>query len=219
MEIRDRLIELGDDGYREFTSKLIPGCDTIIGVRMPVLRSLSKEIMKGDWRAFLSEPGPYCHEEKLLMSLVIVNAKMCMDERLAYLERFIPHIDNWAVCDSLTVKRDEGEMLWNFSLRFFDRPGEYEKRFAAIMMMKFIDDEHIDRVLTELVRVKHEGYYLRMGVAWALSFCYITYPEKTLKAMNESDLDRFTFNKTLQKITESLKIDKETKRFIKSLKR
>lgn len=221
MEIRDRLIALSDEGYREFTAKLIPGCDTIIGVRMPALRAISKEIIRGDWRAFLAEPGPYRHEEKILMSLVISNAIMDMDERLAHLERFVPLIDNWAVCDSIIIKRDkdEMEMLWNFALRYFDRPGEYEKRFAAVMMMRFIDDDHIDRVLRELTHVRHDGYYLRMGVAWALSFCYIAYPERTLKAMEEGDLDTFTYNKTLQKITESLKVDKDTKRFIRSLKR
>ena len=221
MEIRNRLNGLCDEGYREFTLKLIPGCKTIIGVRMPILRSISKEIMKGDWRGFLSEPGPYCHEEKILMSLVISNAKMDMSERLEHLERFIPLIDNWAVCDSVIIKREEKEMdmLWNFILPYFDRPGEYEKRFAAVTMMRFIDDRHIERVLYELVHVKHGGYYLKMGVAWALSFCYIAYPERTLKAMNMGELDTFTYNKTLQKITESLKVDKETKRFIRSLKR
>ena len=221
MSIRDRLIGSSEDGYREFSSKLTPGCDSILGVRMPIIRSICKELIKGDWRSYLSEPGPYYHEEKILRGLVIANAKMDIDERLAHLERHIPLIDNWAVCDSLVFKLDDKgmEALWNFTLPYFDRPGEYEKRFAAVTMMRFIDDAHIDRILSELVRVRHDGYYLRMGVAWALSFCYIAYPEKTLEAMDKGDMDTFTYNKTLQKITESLKVDKETKRFIKSLKR
>lgn len=210
-----------DEGYREFSSKLTPGCETIIGVRMPTLRKISKEIIKGDWRSFLSEPGPYCHEEKILMGLVIANAKMDMDERLAHLERYVPLIDNWAVCDSLSIKCEgnDMEMLWNFALPYFDRPGEYEKRFAVVTMMKFIDDDHIERILYELNRVKHDGYYLKMGVAWALSFCYIRFPERTLEMLRTCDLDDFTYNKTLQKIIESLRVDEGTKEMIKGLRR
>lgn len=221
MEIRKRLILESDPKYREFSSKLTPGCDTILGVRMPILRKISKEIVSEDWRRFLSEPGPYVHEEKILRGLVIANAKMDMEERLAHLAEFIPHIDNWAVCDSMVIKRGKKDMdmLWNFILPYFDRPGEFEKRFAVVTMLRFLDDEHIDRVLYELNRVKHEGYYLKMGVAWALSFCYIHYPDKTLTMLKDCDLDDFTYNKTLQKIVESLRVDDDTKRMIRGLKR
>lgn len=221
MEIRKRLIAESDETYRIFSSKLTPGCDSIIGVRMPTLRRISKEIISGDWRRFLSEPGPYCQEEKILMGLVIANAEMDMDERLAHLERYVPLIDNWAVCDSLIIKRgkEEMDMLWNFALPYLDRPGEYEKRFAVVTMMRFIDDDHIDRILYELNRVEHEGYYLKMGVAWALSFCYIRYPERTLEMLKGCDLDDFTYNKTLQKIVESLRVDEETRVMIKGLRR
>lgn len=221
MEIRERLIAESDEGFREFSSKLTPGCDTIIGVRMPTLRRISKEIVSGDWRAFLSEPGPYCHEEKILMGLVIANARMDMRERLEHLERFVPLIDNWAVCDSLSIRRgkEEMDMLWHFSLPYLDRPGEFEKRFAVVTMMRFIDEDHIDRILYELNRVRHDGYYLKMGVAWALSFCYISFPEKTLEMLRNCDLDDFTYNKTLQKIVESLRVDDDTKDMIRGLRR
>lgn len=221
MDVRRRLIEESDEGYRVFTEKLIPGCDTILGVRMPVLRRISKEIVAGDWRSFLSEEGPYHHEEKILRGLVIAQADMDMDERLAHLKGFIPLIDNWAVCDSMVIKRGKEEMekLWEFVIPYFDRPGEYEKRFAAVTMLRFIDDAHIDRVLSELCRVRHDGYYLRMGVAWALSFCYIEYPDRTLAAMDASDIDDFTYNRTLQKIVESYRVSDQQRMFVKSLRR
>ena len=52
-EIRARLLELADPGYREFHGKLLPGTDNILGVRVPALRKLAKEIVRGDWEAFL----------------------------------------------------------------------------------------------------------------------------------------------------------------------
>ncbi|MGN1044729.1 MAG: DNA alkylation repair protein [Candidatus Methanomethylophilaceae archaeon] len=220
MEIRERLYAEADEGYREFNSKLTPGCGSIIGVRMPILRRIAKEVLKGDWRAFLDEPGPYMQEEKLLRGLVIADAPMETDERISYLREHIEQIDNWAVCDSLVIRREKDrEALWDLALEYIDRPGEYEKRFAVVTMMRMIDEEHIDRIIDEFMRVRHDGYYLKMGVAWGLAECYLRFPERTLSALKDCDLDDFTFNKTLQKITESYRADADTKTMIKGMKR
>lgn len=48
-----------------------------------------------------------------------------------------------------------------------------------------------------------------MAVAWAVSICYIHFPEKTQKLLKENSLDDWTHNKTIQKIRESLRISKE----------
>ena len=47
--IRERLIFLADADYKIFTSPLIPNEEHIIGVRLPVLRKIAKEISLGDW--------------------------------------------------------------------------------------------------------------------------------------------------------------------------
>ncbi len=58
-----------------------------------------------------------------------------------------------------------------------------------------------------------------MAVAWTISICYIKFPKQTMEYLKNNTLDNFTYNKALQKITESLRIDKETKTIIKSMKR
>ena len=67
---------------------------------------------------------------------------------------------------------------------------------------------------------RHEAYYARMGVAWALSVCYVKFPERTLRWLREEcPLDDWTFNKTIQKIGESFRVSPEGKAAARALKR
>ena len=98
--------------------------------------------------------------------------------------------------------------------------GEYEIRFGVVMSMQlFIDDEHIGQLLEEYDAIRHDGYYVKMAVAWALSVCFVKFPEITMQYLKQNTLDDFTYNKTLQKIIESYRVDAETKKLIKQMKR
>lgn len=46
--IRKELKALADPKYRKFHSYLLPGTDNILGVRIPQLRTMAKEIIKKD---------------------------------------------------------------------------------------------------------------------------------------------------------------------------
>ena len=83
----------------------------------------------------------------------------------------------------------------------------------------FIDDIYIDEVLNYLNQITHRAYYVQMGVAWAVSVAYVKFPEKTMIFLKNNNLDNFTFNKSLQKITESFRVSDEDKSLIKSMKR
>ena len=58
-----------------------------------------------------------------------------------------------------------------------------------------------------------------MAIAWLLSVSYIKQKEKTLEYIKNNGLNDFTYNKALQKITESYRVSKEEKEFIKRMKR
>lgn len=97
---------------------------------------------------------------------------------------------------------------------------EYEIRFGVVMAMAhYIDEEYIDNVLQWMDRISHEGYYVKMAVAWALSVCYVKFPQKTMNYLKENHLDDFTYNKALQKIIESYRVSTEDKEIIRSMKR
>ena len=222
--IRDRIFLLADEDYKKFHSTLVPGEDNILGIRLPLLKGLAKEIAGGDWRSFLkSSPDEY-YEDVMLQGLVIGFSKADPREVLEYTARFIPKITNWGVCDSfctgLKIAKKYPEIFWSFILPYLDSDKEFEIRFAVIMMLAhFITEEYVDEILLRLDRIRHDGYYVKMGVAWAISVCFVKFPEKTMVLLKNSKLDNFTFNKSLQKIIESSRVPAETKAVIKNMKR
>lgn len=223
-EIRKKIEELADEKYREFHGGLCPEVSGIIGVRVPLLRNLAKEIAKDDWKTYLDNAVDNSYEETMLQGMVIGLSKMNLEEFQYYLKRFIPKIDNWAICDTTIAglkltKKYRAEML-EFLQSYLQSNKEFEIRFAIVMLLDFfIVDEYIDSVLERLNNVKHTGYYVKMAVAWAISICFIKYPEKTMQLLEENNLDNFTYNKALQKITESYRVDEKVKAKIRMMKR
>ncbi|MCQ2085497.1 MAG: DNA alkylation repair protein [archaeon] len=217
----DALINsLAEPGYREFHSKLVPGEETVRGVRLPKMRAIAKDICKGDWREFLTYE-PTCYEFTMIRAIVIATAKMDIDERLELTEKFLPEITNWAVNDTFCCswkinKNDDPEKLWRYCQKLIDRHEEFPSRVGAVMMMDhFIDEEHIDAINEKLVSCPRCGYYLDMGIAWALSFCYIKFPERTEKVIFDGRLENEVLTMTVRKICDSYRVEKSEKERLK----
>ncbi|MGF7047219.1 3-methyladenine DNA glycosylase AlkD [Paenibacillus sp. DS2015] len=224
ISIKEQILEMVDEEYQKFSSALIPNINNVVGVRLPELRKLAKTIAKGDWRTYLEQAESEYFEEVMLHGMVMGYIKADIKEILPYVATFVPKIDNWSVCDSfctgLKFTKMNRQQVWDFLQPFLSSDREYELRFGVVMLLDFyIEEEYITRVLECLDNVKHEGYYVKMAVAWALSSCYVKLPEPTLIYLESNSLDDFTFNKALQKITESFRIDQETKKMIRSMKR
>ena len=222
--IRKRILELADEKYRKFHSALVPNVDNILGVRLPHLREIAKEIAKGDWRGYLTTAqSDYC-EELTLQGLVIGYAKADVEEVLHHVAAFVPKINNWGTCDTfcsnLKITKKHLPRVWGFLQPYLKSTEEFELRFGVVMLLAFyIQDAYIDQVLALLDSAKHEGYYVKMAVAWAISICFVKYPKKSMAYLKQSAQDDFIYNKALQKITESLRVDAATKSIIRSMKR
>lgn len=222
--VREQIFQLADEEYRKFQSKLCPNNDNILGVRLPILRKLAKQIANGNWQEYMKSVQNEYYEEVMLQGMVIGYVKADIEELLSYVREFIPKIDNWAVCDSfcggLKFTKTNRPRVWNFIQPYLSSTKEFEVRFGIVMLLDFyVDEVYIDRVLEMLDGVNHDGYYVKMAIAWAISICYIKFPEITTKYLKNNKLDDFTYNKALQKIIESLRVDKETKRIIRNMKR
>jgi 3-methyladenine DNA glycosylase AlkD len=223
-EVKARLKTLSDEKYRKFASGLLPGVDNMLGVRLPLLRSIARKIAKDDWRTYLSTADDEFFEEVMLQGFIIGSAITDVEEKLRLVSEFIPKISNWSVCDSfcacLKFVNKNRECVWNFLQPYFNSDKEFELRFAVVMGIIYVTDEdHIDDFLNLLVRIKHDGYYVKMAVAWAFSACFAKQPEKTLECLKNNGLDDFTYNKALQKIIESKMTDDGTRDMIRGMKR
>ena len=224
-EIRKRFLANADVKYKEFSDKIVvPGEHGVAGIRMPVIKEFAKEISRGDWKRYLSETKDEYSEDLILRGLIISIVKTDIDEKLRMISEFVPLIDNWAVCDSfcLSLKMTKKNMdaVWNMILGFINKNDEFQIRFAIVMMLGFfIDEKHVKDVISHMEEIKHPGYYVKMAVAWCLSVCFIKFPDETMRYLKNNTLDDFTFNKALSKITDSFRVDPETKEKIRVMRR
>jgi 3-methyladenine DNA glycosylase AlkD len=223
LTIREQLEGLAEEKYRRFTSSLTPGKENILGVRIPLIRKMAAKIAKGDWRAYLKDAKDDSMEEVMLQGMVIGCCKAGTEELLNLAAGFIPKIDCWSVCDTfcsgLKITKNNKEQIWDFIQHYLRSEKEYDIRFGVVMLLHFLSPEYAPMAFEHFDRISHEGYYVKMAVAWVLSMYFVHLPEETMRYLKHNNLDNFTYNKALQKITESLRVDPDTKAFIRSMKR
>lgn len=152
--LRERLVAMSDPAYRQFNASLLPGVTDMLGIRLPKLRALAREIARGEaWRDLLRDDDIRYFEERMLRGLVIGYVRCPLEERLALVRDFVPTIDNWAVCDTFCrrLRSDEREPVWRMIQPLFESPREFEARFAAVTALgNFVDAEHLDRLFERL---------------------------------------------------------------------
>lgn len=227
--IRNRLLNLQDKEYQKFNKKLCPDTNReMLGIKMPAIRALAKEVALSDsnWIEYVKDESLEYFEEILIQGLIIGYSKLLLEDKLALLKYVIPRLDSWAMTDTivptLKVKNNSLKIYWDYILEYINSDKEFEVRFAVVSMLDyFINDEYVDEVIRLLSKVSHEGYYVKMAVAWTLAEVGIKYNNKLLSFIisNDNKLDKFTHNKTLQKMIESYRVTDEQKELLRELKR
>lgn len=223
MNVRERLFELQDIKYREFHCRLCPTKKEIIGVKIPVLKKLSKELYKED-KQILSKIGNEYYEEIMLQGLIIALSKEPLDKRINLIKQFVTKIDNWSVCDvfcsSLKIKNSEKKIYFDFLKIYYKSKKEFELRFLVVMLLDyFLEEEYLDAVFKIINEIRSEKYYVNMAVAWLLSVAFIKYRDKTLSELSMLKIEDWTYNKAIQKIIESKRVSDEDKEYLKTKKR
>lgn len=219
-EVRQRLFALKEEGYQKFSSALIPDVQRMLGVRIPALRKLAKELAKQDWKECLDWKEPLYFEERQLQAFVIGYAKDEPEEIAQVLRRFIPTVDNWSVndslCSSLKIARKQPELFWELLMEYRESTSEFEIRVVAVALMaQYLVPEYIDKVLPVLGNLPVHGYYASMGIAWAFATAWAKFPTETKAYLREHPIDLETYRKTLQKCLESYRISDEDKNWIR----
>lgn len=223
-KIIKKLLKSADKKYKQFHSSLCPGTNNILGVRIPLIRNIAKEIhISGLSEKYLSVKPKY-NEELMIQAMLIGLIKNDIPTTLNYISEFVPKIDNWSVCDifcsSLKITKKHQDTVWNFIQKYSKSKKEFELRFMIVMMLcYFLNDIYINKTLEKIDKIKHEGYYVKMASAWAISNAFIKYPDLTMRYLKNNNLDTFTFNKSLRKITESYRVSEKSKKIIKRMKK
>lgn len=155
-------------------------------------------------------------------ALVIAGMKCGEEKRRTYIARFIPSINNWAVCDcfcgSLKTVRKERRAYYDFLQPYLASEREYEVRFAQVLLLShYMTEDWVDAVLCAAANTLHEGYYAKMAAAWALSVCFVRFPEKTFPVIAGGIRDKEVQHKAVRKCVESHSVSKEEKERLKAL--
>ncbi len=146
-EVRSRLLQYAEEEYRDFSAALIPGAKRLLGVRLPRLREIAKELAKGDWRGEIESAEGECEdvwfEETMLRGMVIgygtAKSDVTQSEGIRYFEEFVPMIRDWSVCDSFcssfTFANRHRDAMWETLQRYLYSDREFEVRVSLIMLL------------------------------------------------------------------------------------
>ena len=215
------LFTLQDVPYGDFTHKLIPTLsrECILGVRLPALRKLAKDLTKQQPEAvalFLNSLPHHYHEENLLHGFLIEQVKT-FDQAIAYTEAFLPYIDNWAVCDTFSPKLflKYPKETYTHILQWLKSPQPYTIRYGiGLLLSNYLDDLFESEMLSLVASIQSDEYYVNMMIAWYLATALAKQYEATLPLIQSQTLSPFVQNKTIQKARESRRISQEVKEML-----
>ncbi len=226
-KIRQELIQMSDSKYKSFHSNLCPGINNILGIRVPVLREYAKKLIKKySFEELINNIDDEYYEEIMLQGMLIgLNSKENFNVIKKYIENYIPKIDNWAICDTfcagLKIVNQNKENMWGFIKQYLDSDKEFYLRFAIVIILDYyIEEKYLEEIFRIFNNIQSEYYYVKMAIAWAISICLIKYYDKTINYLkNNSKIDKWTYNKSLQKAIESYRITKDQKELLKNMKK
>lgn len=220
MNVLDELKKYQEEDLQKFSNSLIPNSN-ILGVRNPILKDIAKRMVKEECFSFFDEEH-YYHEEFMIHAFMLIYIK---DKELVYkeIDRFVPMISNWAMCDALmNVKIIDKNRNYFYPLikKYRKQKSEFRIRFVLVMLLShYLVDEYIDDVFKIIEDSFAKDYYAKMAKAWLIAECMIKYRDRTLEFFKNTNIDSWTFNKAIQKSCESFRVSDLDKEYLRSIKR
>lgn len=217
------LISIKEEKYKQFHSKLCFTKYEILGIRLPIIRKIVKQISKTNYEDFLKLTKSNYYEEVMIEGLVISNIK---EEQLfnKYFNKYITKIDNWGICDSfcnsLDIVTKNPSKYFNLCKELSLSNEEFISRVGLIIILNYyVKEEYLQDIFNILDSITSDKYYINMAQAWLICELYIYYPQVTENYLKKNKLNKFTHNKAISKIRESYRISKEKKEYLNTLKR
>ena len=213
-QLLDEFRSTADPSYRSFNAKLkvtnFP--DTILGIRMPVVRriahKLSKYLTSGGAITLLYPLAERWYEYKLLLGLVLKEVTQ-EDEVGKTIPVLYSLCDGWAVSDLYQEVLGHFTKLWSLeevllsTKKFATSPNEFARRLSIVAYFPLLRQElvSVEQVLQHIALLENDSaYYVEMANAWLLAEIKLTHPEVSPVISNPSLNKRYR-----QKLRESLR--------------
>ena len=221
--IGERMLALRDEEYGAFQRRLIPTLDParIIGVRVPQLRKLAKELRGGEEAEAFLRALPHESLEADILHALLISSIADADACVQALDAFLPFVDNWATCDLISPRAFKAHppRLIGDIRRWMASGRTYTVRFGIGMLLKFyLGDAFDEAYLRQVADVRSEEYYVKMMVAWFFATALDRQYEAALPYIAQRRLPTWTHNKAIQKAIESRRIGQERKDELRALR-
>lgn len=216
------LKSIGDPKFISFSKKIIKEEVDMLGIKVPVLKTIAKQIACGAYKSFLKINQNHYYEEVMIEGLVIGYIKEEKDFD-SYLDPFVKKINNWAVCDTCTANmkiiKKNPKKYFPILKKYIKSKEEYQVRFALVCFLDhYKESQYVEEILKSIRSIKIHTYYIDMAIAWLLCELFIHHKELLLKQLNTLPLNTFTFHKFVSKCCDSYRVSKEDKEYLKTLK-
>ena len=223
MTIKDRLMKVKDDKYKEFQAKLVPNIpsNNIIGIRTPEMRKIAKEVFNSKDRDLFLNDLPHKYYEENLIHFFVISMIKDFDETIKRVDEFLPYVDCWPVSDQATPKsfKKNHDKLLPYIKKWIKSKHIYTARFGIRMLMnEYLDNDFKKEYLDLVASVKGDDYYLKMMVAWYFATALAKRYDETIPFFEKHVLSEWTHKKAIQKAVESYRVTDEHKKYLVSLK-
>lgn len=232
------LRRIAEPKYREFANRLIPQSTNMLGIRLPILKKLAKQISIGDYQGFLAKIDTTYFEEEMLRGFLIgyLN-KESFDVVKQYITEQVKRLNNWSTCDSfcacLKITKNYPEEMFIFIRAYATSHHTYEVRFFIVMCLNYyLDTPKLHDIEEILQSIQSDEYYINMAIAWIYAEIYLRDKNMVVKELlrlkseikkpetkDTNNRQRFIFQKTISKICESRKVSNEEKEFVRSIRK
>ena len=215
----------GNETYAAFNKRIVNTKMPVIGVRVPDLRRLARRLAPDMGVANISKLLTVQNKSfdyVLLCGLLITHARLDDQMAIDLTKQYLPCVDSWAHIDIFVEKkrRFAGEIWWDFTLECLQSKAEFTVRYGVVSLMtNFLDEAQVDRVFAALRNVKHDGYYVKMALAWLYATAAVNFFEKTLAELENRQIDAWMRNKAYQKMRESRRFTPRQQQIILKNKR
>ena len=220
-ELEEYLFSISHLDKVPFENKIVNTSQTMLGISMPTLRVIAKEIYKGNYLSYIKNNPRNYYEENILEALVI---SLIKDENLQFelLENYLPTCDSWAHTDSIkySISKKNMDKWFNYAKDSIKSEYIFKRRCGILVFFKLIETDYLKDIFELINGMSDEQeYYVNMAIAWFLCDAFIKRREETLEFLSTTSLQKFTVNKAISKCRDSFRVSKEDKELLLKYKK
>lgn len=165
----------------------LPG-QKVLGLHIPDMKKIAAGLAASENRdrilrsleLAVADGRPLSHEEKTVWGLILDNMKVPLEERFERFGKFVPAIDNWAICDTVCGgakwaknrtagksaaisgkgssrqdthenAKDTKRKIWEWLEKYYRSDREFEVRFAIVMSMcHFLEKDWLAHIFNSI---------------------------------------------------------------------